>query len=162
MRHGSKIIGTLISIGLLPMLHSCDSIDCTLENHVIMTCNFYQDGNRVALSDTLHVTALGTDSVLVNRELNAKALLLPLSYFQTTDTIVLRVKGKDYEYRDTLWINKKSRTHFESPDCPVTTFHELTDIQSTHVMIDSITITHKDVNYASFENIQIHFYPSAD
>ena len=143
-------------------LYSCDTIDCTLNNTVVMTCKFYQDGKAVQLHDTLTVTAAGTDAVLVNRKYNASSLALPLSYFNPEDTILLNITGNGYAVTDTLWVEKTSYNHFESPDCPVNMFHNITGVRSTHLFIDSVTITRPEVNFIEYENLQIHFYPSAD
>ena len=143
-------------------ISSCDSIDCTLNNIVVMTCNFYQDGKAVQLNDTLTVTAVGADNPLLNRKLRVSTMALPLSYFNQIDTLLLNVSGEDYTITDTLWIEKTSYTHFESPDCPVNMFHDITSVRSTHLFIDSVTITRPEVNFVEYENIQIHFYPSAD
>ena len=143
-------------------LYSCDTIDCTLNNTVEMRCNFYQNGEQAQLNDTLTVTAIGTDEVLLNRKYNTSTAVLPLSYFNPVDTLILKVTGKDYEATDTMWIEKTSYNHFESPDCPVNMFHNITAVRSTHLFIDSISITHPDVNFSDHENLQIHFYPSAD
>jgi hypothetical protein len=157
-----KSIGVLLAfLAALTGLYSCDSIDCTLENTVVMQCSIYQDGKTVQINDTLTITA--KDSlVLLNQKTGASTLKLSLSYFQTVDTLVLTVAGTDYTFTDTVWIEKTSYSHFESPDCPVNMFHHITDVRSTHVFIDSISITQPDVNFAEHENLQIHMYPSAD
>lgn len=143
-------------------LCSCDSIDCTLNNTVVMTCNLYKDGKAVQLNGTLTITAADTTVVLLNQEYGVRTLKLPLSYFNSADTLLLNLSDGDYKYIDTLWIEKTSYTHFESPDCPVNMFHSITDIRSTHVFIDSVTITQPDVNFAEHENLQIHLFSSAD
>jgi hypothetical protein len=126
-----------------------------------MQCSIYQDGKTVQINDTLTITA--KDSlVLLNQKTGASTLKLSLSYFQTVDTLVLTVAGTDYTFTDTVWIEKTSYSHFESPDCPVNMFHHITDVRSTHVFIDSISITQPDVNFAEHENLQIHMYPAAD
>jgi len=143
-------------------VYSCDTIDCTLNNTVVMISNIYQDGKTVALNDTLSITNPSGSIVLLNRKTNTSTLKLSLSFFQPVDTLVLRLSGADYLYIDTIWIEKTSFNHFESPDCPVNMFHHITDIRSTHVFVDSVSITQPDVNYAEHENLQIHLYPSAD
>lgn len=143
-------------------LYSCDTIDCTLNNTVEMRCNFYKNGNSAQLNDTLTITAIGTDEVLLNRKYMVSTMVLPLSYFNPVDTLILKVTGEDYEVTDTMWIEKISYNHFESPDCPVNMFHDITAVRTTHLFIDSVTITHPDVNFSDHENLQIHFYPSAD
>lgn len=151
-----------VFILVVTALFSCDTIDCTLYNTVEMRCNFYQNGNAAQINDTLTITAMGTDKVLLNRKYMVSTMVLPLSYFNPVDTLILKVTGKDYEATDTMWIEKTSYNHFESPDCPVNMFHNITAVRSTHLFIDSISITHPDVNFSDHENLQIHFYPSAD
>lgn len=141
---------------------SCDTIDCTLNNTVAMTCNFYQDGKVVQLNDILTITANDTNIVLVNQKQGASTLPLPLSFYNEVDTLLFTVEGNDYIVTDTLWIEKTSYNHFESPDCPVNMFHNITKVRCTHLFIDSVTITRPDVDFYEDENLQIHFYPSAD
>lgn len=154
----------LFLAGIISLLFigSCDTIDCTLNNTVAMTCNFFQDGKAVQLNDTLTITAAGTDSVLVNRKLGASSLTLPLSFFNPVDTLLLNVRNANYAVTDTLWIEKTSYNHFESPDCPVNMFHNITAVRSTHLFIDTVTISRKEVDFYQDENLQIHFYSSAD
>ena len=143
-------------------LYSCDTIDCTLNNTVAMYSNFYQDGKLTSINDTLSITAANTSVVLLNRQLKTSSMALSLSYSYPEDTLLLNVSGDGYTITDTLWIEKTSTTHFESPDCPVNMFHKITGVRSTHMFIDSVTITRPDVDYLQDENIQIHFYPSVD
>lgn len=152
----------LASLLTLAGLCCCDTIDCTLDNTVVMLCNIYQDGKTVQINDTLTITAQDPSIVLLNRKSGASALKLSLSYFQPVDTLVFHLAGEDYRLTDTLWIEKTSYSHFESPDCPVNMFHHITDIRSTHLFIDSVSITQPDVNFAVHENLQIHLYSSAD
>lgn len=157
----SKVHMTACLVALMG-IYGCETIDCTLNNTVAMTCDFYQDGKAVQLNDTLTVTANNPDVVLVNRKLNASKLALSLSYFNEVDTLLFNVSSKDYNLTDTVWIEKTSYNHFESPDCPVNMFHHITSVRSTHLFIDSVTITRADVNFYEDENLQIHFYPAAD
>lgn len=137
-------------------LAACDSIDCTLYNTVSLTCTFYSEGNTVKLTDTLTVSALGTDSILVNSMVGASKLDLPLSYAQDCDTLVLHVYGPDFDARDTVWVEKTNTPHFESPDCPTTMFHKIISVQHTDMFIDSISITRDQVDYDQTENLRIH------
>ena len=142
------------------LMLSCDSIDCTLYNSVDMFCNLYQDGKPASLADTLTITAAGTDSVLLNRKVGAYKFQLPLSYHGDTDSIVLTVRGKDYEVTDTIFVTKTNMVHFESPDCPATMFHKITSVSCTHEFIQSVVVVSEDINYARTENIQIHLHPA--
>lgn len=142
--------------GLLGFLASCESADCTLQNSVALHCGFYGGGKNVSLTDTLTVTTAGSDSVLLNRKVNAKDLVLPMSFWSDCDTLVLHLWGSEYDLRDTLFVEKTNTPHFEAPDCPTTMFHQITAARCTHQFIDSITVKADRVNYGEYEHIQIH------
>jgi hypothetical protein len=160
MKHGKALF--LAGIIALTGISSCDSIDCTLNNTVVMICNLYQDGKAIQLNDTLTVTAGKDNIMLLNSKTRVSTMALSLSYFNQVDTLMLNVKGDGYNITDTIWIEKTSYNHFESPDCPVNMFHTITEVRSTHLFIDSVSITRPDVDFYEDENLQIHFYPSAD
>lgn len=149
---------------------ACEGIDCTLDNVVTLNIGFYssESGAQVSVTDTLNVTAEGTDSVLLNRGRNIQKLTLPMSYWQEADTLRLQFHGGDedysYEYYIVLRITKSNQPHFESPDCPTTMFHEITDLDydDPYHLTDSIIVENTDVNYAALENIKIYFRGSAD
>ena len=142
--------------GMLALFASCESADCTLQNSVALHCGFYGAGKSVSLTDTLTVTTAGSDSVLVNRKLNAKDLVLPMSHWSECDTLILHVWGSEYDLQDTLYVEKTNTPHFEAPDCPTTMFHQITAARCSHHFIDSITIKADRVNYGEYEHIQIH------
>lgn len=150
-------IPTLL-LSCLALLGACDQADCTLDNSVTYTCNFYAEGSKVTLNDIITVTACGTDSVLVNQKQGATGIELPMSYWNEEDTLVLRIQGSGYTMEDTIWIKKNNIPHFESPDCPTKMFHLITNVNSTHTFIDSLSLVNPNVNYADVENIQIHFH----
>ena len=153
-RHIRHTLGA-IAVGAAA-LAACDSIDCTLYNTVSLACSFYSEGQAVKLTDTLTVSALGTDSILVNSLIGASKLELPLSYSQDADTLVLRIYGEEYDLSDTLWVEKTNTPHFESPDCPTTMFPQIKSVRHTSTFIDSVTITRNLVDYDQTENIRIH------
>ena len=153
-RHIRHTLGA-IAVGAAA-LAACDSIDCTLYNTVSLACSFYSEGQAVKLTDTLTVSALGTDSILVNSLIGASKLELPLSYSQDADTLVLRIYGEEYDLSDTLWVEKTNTPHFESPDCPTTMFYQIKSVRHTSTFIDSVTITRNLVDYDQTENIRIH------
>lgn len=141
-------------------LGACDQADCPLDNNVTYTCNFYSGGEKIQLNDILTVTALGTDSVLVNQMQDAAGITLPMSYWNAADTLILTIQGDAYEMKDTVWVKKTNIPHFESPDCPTKMFHLITETGCTHTFIDSLSLIEPNVNYADVENIQIHFHPA--
>lgn len=148
-----------IAVMALTGMTACENIDCTLNNVVLCHFSFYdtETGERVMLLDTLTITAEGTDSVLLNRAVGKKDVSVPLSYYQEKDTLNFIVTRKDNGvFSSSVVIQKSSRVHFESPDCPTTMFHNITGAQVRGgVVIDSIAVTRREVNYLQDENIRI-------
>lgn len=75
------IVGAGISIG-----SSCsDENDCSLAGRPMMYCTLYTldeitDDRVKDTLDSLTITALGTDSIILNNEKNVHTLMLPLRY----------------------------------------------------------------------------------
>ncbi len=146
-----------VGVALLLGIGSCESVDCTLNNIVLCHFSFYSSttGQAIALSDTLTVTALGTDSILFNRGRNVSTLSLPMSYWKDADTLNFIVKNQTATFASQVIIEKTNTQHYESPDCPVTMFHHITNVSSTGNVIDSIAIARNEINYLQDENVKI-------
>lgn len=139
------------------LLVACESADCTLQNTVAFNTGFYAGNEAIKLSgDTLTVTAIGTDSVLLNRGLNVHKMSLPMSYANPVDTFVLHLYGTDYDLRDTLWAEKTNYPHFESPDCPAYIFHHITNVGCTNTFIDSVELVFPRVDFGQYEQLKIY------
>ncbi len=141
------------------LLMGCEGIDCTLNNVVYCYYGFYDSGTgkQVSLTDTLTVTAEGTDSVLYNRGVNISSVQVPMSYWNETDTLVFLLYGEDHYYRNTFYVSKENIVHHETPDCPTTMFHQLMDVSFQSGIIDSVVISRPEVDYMQDENIKIYF-----
>ncbi|WP_304999059.1 DUF6452 family protein [Phocaeicola sartorii] len=162
-RNGTGCI--LAGITLLIAISACDSTDCPINNVVYSTYGFYavtETGeSKVRVTDTLTVTAAGTDSVLINRLHNGDGVELPVSYSAETDTVIFQFTDELQRTRkDTIWINKENIPHYESPNCPTSMFHYVTSIRCTHVLIDSVTVVNPNINYHVSENFKIYFRSS--
>lgn len=150
---------TITLIGVLALLTACDSFDCSLNNTVACYIGFYNgQGQAIALTDTLSVTAVGTDSVLFNRGVNRHDVSVPLSYYKDCDTLVLTIWGDEYMLRDTLMVEKTNVENFEGIDCPVNMYHKITDVRTSGVVIDSVKIALPNVEYGEDENIKVYLH----
>jgi hypothetical protein len=101
----------------------------------------------------------GTDTLISrkqqnNLELNyffgssATTFELPISYTQPEDVLYVLVKNTaGIIYHDTIRIQKENTQHFESVDCQASYFHTITDVSTTHHVVDSIVINNPHVNY---------------
>lgn len=159
---------TLISALTVLILSACTSIDCPVDNIVATVCTLYKpDGVTpdTLRTDTLTITSplsQSGDTTLVNRLVNATTIQLPVSYFQPVDTLYLTLAdtlttSQHKVYHDTVYISKTNTPHFESVDCNMSYFHEITEISHTHHRIDSIVIKKSSVNY-DLTNDHLRFY----
>ena len=161
-----KLTHTLFYVSLV-MLAACSSIDCPLNNVVLLKGGFYSangDTLALALTDTMTVTTQGItengkEEVLIVNQLSGKhTFSMALSYEGREDEYHFHFWGDDYDVRDTVRVTKENTPHFESPDCPTGMFHRITSVRATNTFIDSVTITQPLVNYDQAENLKIHVH----
>lgn len=151
---------------LLLLITACSSIDCPMNNLVYTQYQLMRaDGKADTLSDTLTITTNrddGNDSVLINKEVDAKTLSLPISYTNPVDSFFFEMRDTATKtvFVDTLTVEKENTMHFESTDCGVSYFHKLTSVNCTKHRIDSVRIINPDVNYdTSKKHFYIYFSP---
>lgn len=133
---------------------ACTSIDCPVQN-TVLTVYSLQKANGTP--DTLGVDTLwvwtqksnGRDTLLNSLYgESATSFYLPISYTQPEDVLCLAVTDTAGAfYLDTIRIKKENIPHFESVDCQAAYFHTITDVSTTHDIVDSIVINNPNVNY---------------
>lgn len=157
---GALAAGLMISAVAIT---GCDTFDCPLNNTVEAGYTFFvrdADGTpqSVSLLDTLTVTAGRTDSVLINKENKMTGIYLPMSYDGVTDTLALLFVDEEMrQVRDTIWVTKTNVPHYESPSCPSTMFHHITEVWCTQRALETVEVVNPNVNYDDKENIRIYF-----
>lgn len=116
-------------------------------------------GDIKTLNDTMTISTTkqeGTDSVLINKDVKVDSFILPMSYHQPEDVFYFEVKNQYHQvFNDTIVVKKEDKPHFESVDCSPAFFHTITEVKTTHNLIDSIVINNKEVNY---DASKAHFY----
>ena len=150
-----KIIPCLVFM-VLAMV-GCTSLDCPLNNTTYTKYRLM--GNITTLNDTMTISTTkteGTDSVLINKDVKVDSFILPMSYHQPEDVFYFEIRNQENQvFKDTVTVKKEDFTHFESVDCNPAFFHTITEVKTTHNLIDSIVINNKDVNY---DASKAHFY----
>lgn len=135
----------------------CTSLDCPLNNTTYTKYRLM--GNVTTLNDTMTISTTkteGTDSVLINKDVKVDSFILPMSYHQPEDVFYFEIRNQENQvYKDTVTVKKEDFSHFESVDCNPAFFHTITEVKTTHNLIDSIVINNKDVNY---DASKAHFY----
>ena len=136
----------------------CSEIDCPLNNVVAVQYGlYYDDETSVTLQDTLIVTAIGTDSILLNKGQGISSFLLPVHYTAERDSFILRFSDTEGdEMFDTLCVSHTNEAHFESMDCPLCYFHTITEVTSTTHALERVELVYPQVNYETQENIRIY------
>lgn len=141
---------------VIVLMSACDLLNCTQADVSLLKIEMYDaSGNKVMLPDTLTITTCGTDSVLVNRDLNTTEILLPLSYHAPADTFILRYYGKYYSLQDTLFVEKTNDLYFESPDCPTVMMHTILGAFCTDEFLSSVEVANKKVNFEEVTHLKL-------
>ena len=141
---------------VIVLMSACDLLNCTQADVSLLKIEMYDaSGNKVMLPDTLTITTCGTDSVLVNRDLNTTEILLPLSYHAPSDTFILRYYGKYYSLQDTLFVEKTNDLYFESPDCPTVMMHTIQGAFCTDEFLSSVEVANKKVNFEEVTHLKL-------
>ena len=92
--------------------------------------------------------------VLLNQKPSAGKLELPLSFTAVRDTFFLRYSAR---LADTIWVGHQNLPYFSSMDCGTVMHYKLTEIASTHHLIDSIQIVNSEVTNTLKENVKIYY-----
>ncbi len=141
------------------VLASCSSIECTQSS--ISPCR-YEIADSLQ-NDTLTVGIIrgnGTDSIYLNRLVDADGFTVPVSYTQPTDVLLFHFTDTfAVTHTDTVRLSKKDIPHFDSVDCTPTYFHEIINVETTHHVIDSITILNPSITYEEISHLRIYLHP---
>lgn len=163
----------LLTTGVVGLtLYGCTSIDCPLDNQVLMTLNFYDVATQksATIAQKLSVYGLknGNEELLFNQGENLKSISIPLNAASDCDTLLFKFAEGDAVMTERLIIEHTRQQHFESLDCPSVTFHQLKAIEhTTHdlsilaLAIDHISIANPNVQYEDTEHIKVYLRTSA-
>lgn len=151
----------LVSIVAGVMAVSCSEGDCSLLGRPRALFNLYDSESKQGITylDTITITSLYTDSVLLNRRYNFSGFSLPLRYTEEETVFVLTAVDSIGIWRDTLRISHTNKPYFSSLDCGREMFHTIQSISYTSHLLDSIVLINPDVDTYEKENFQI-FYPT--
>ena len=150
-----RYLSALIALIAILLLGSCESVTCPLENTVELHCVLYD----LASTDTLTVSTIHPDTVLLNRHVTKTAFELPMSYYADEDTLLFCFAMATTALTDTVLVAKTNLYHTDDPSCPTNIFHTITQVRHTQHKIDSISITDPAVNYDVQDNLHIYLHP---
>lgn len=182
MRNILSLPGLLL-IGILILAASCNESDCPLGSANELKFRFLSvEDSTVMTIDTVTVTAMGTDSVLVNKEINASYITLPLNSTENETTYTFHftrlvetiaeqpfVDDEGVEHpagstvivpvtvSDNVKVTYTSEKKFTSMDCGLIYTYVLTNGEYTGNMIKGMAITNLEIKESNEDNIYMFF-----
>lgn len=157
-RFGRKSFTSVLALSylFLFLMSGCSESDCSLGGRPAARFNFIDSKKHtlVSLFDSLTVTTLGTDSILLNKVKAINHITLPLNYVEKETTFILKYNRFVY---DTLWVEHENYPHFISMDCGISMFYHLKNVKYTTNLIDSIALRNPDIDDNEKENFQIFY-----
>lgn len=156
-----KVLLGICAIAVIGFLcHGCSEVDYQLYHTSYCMVRFYDaSGDSISISDSLQITADGTDSVLVSYKqgYGVKTIYLPLSYNNNKDVFHLSFKNGTTVNVVDLTVNHENWMHFENADNQPCAYHQISTIEvsPTNLQVKSASVTKAEVTYDRSENIQL-------
>ncbi len=166
MTHLLRFVLVLLAMcSIVGISSSCsEDADCSMEGRRMIYCGLYTidpDNKETVLKDTLDsltITALGTDSIILNNQKKVTKLSLPLRYTADTTALVLHYDYKRRpEYTDTIYIVHNNIPFFESIECGYTVQQTVLKASFSTYQLDSIYIANKEAQAYETENFKLFF-----
>lgn len=140
------------------VMASCDDeSDCSIAGRATLRGTVYTMNGSRRVADTLDVltiTALGTDSIILNNQSSVTDVYLPLRYSSDTTTLVFHY---DVTTRDTLTILHTNNPKFISLDCGYEMKQAVTSLAYTRHVLDSVYINSVSTNTDGTRNLELFY-----
>ena len=165
MRKFTHLFSFLFILGLtLNLLTSCDDgNDCSIAGRQMVNGWVYTinpETNAVERDTilSLTVTALGTDSIIINRETNVQIVSLPLTYIADSTVLVFHYDyANDPSNSDTICIRQNNVPYFQSMECGYSMEQTILGVSYTRHQLDSIYRQNNYANTNGTENLKLFY-----
>lgn len=154
----------LIAYPIASIVSSCsEEEDCSMNARPMMQCYLYtidrENNNRVQNDtlDSLTITALETDSIILNNEKRVHGLSLPLRYTADSTVLVFHYSKDPKIKKDTIIIRQKNTPYFLSMDCGYQMKQSITGREYSRHILDSIYIQSKEASINGTENLKLFY-----
>lgn len=149
----------LSSIALQFVISACSQeVDCSETSRKMMYANIYKMSSNVAVRDTLDsltVTAVGTDSIIINKEAKVTSVELPLCW--TKDTTKLIFHYANTKTVDTLTVIHSNTPTFISMDCGYSVEQQISSVKYTKHVLDSVYVSYNKANVDAIQNLELFY-----
>lgn len=156
------LLGMAIYVVTAALVSCNDDEDCSMNARPMMQCTLYTidrtTGEMIKDTlDSLSITALGTDSLILNNQKQVHKLTLPLRYTADSTVLVLHY-SKDADIpKDTLVIRQTNTPYFLSMDCGYQMKQTINGSSYSRHRLDSIYIQNREAGIYEKENIQLFY-----
>jgi len=153
----------LIVYPIAGIVSSCsEEEDCSMNARPMMQCYLYRIDKETekVLKDTLDsltITALGTDSIILNNQKRVHELSLPLRYTADSTVLVFHYSKDIKIKKDTIVIRQKNTPYFLSMDCGYQMKQNITGGSYSRYQLDSIYIQTAELSIYGTENLKLFY-----
>ena len=175
MKNLIRIFLILIIVGsALGISTSCsEENDCSMTGRPMVNCSLYKvrlEGSTKMERDTLDsltITSLGTNEVILNNMKKVVAVSLPLRYSKDTTVFVFHYNyPKQQDLTDTVYVYHSNTPFFQSLECGYQMKQVIKEVKIGKVentlikqkyQIGSISVINKEANTNEIQNLQIFY-----
>lgn len=157
MKH---ILPLLCLLALAMGALSCSDNSCFDNGNCLPLARFYMSGSEknVTISDvTLKGVGAPNDSAISKNKSMNEAFLPLRATMNSTQWVIEVAITNGSTVSDTITLDYKSTPYFASAECGAMFSFELSNVVTTHHIIDSVAITQKNVTNVKAENLRIYF-----
>lgn len=142
---------------------SCNTSGCLDNGSAIPLAGFYSSATAEGISvDSVGIVGLDSpgDSAIVRPGAAHSSVYLPMNPAAASTSWVISYRQKDIDYpefNDTLTFVYESVPYFASEECGAMYYYDVTAIECTDHLIDSVRMTSRLITNADIETIKIFF-----
>jgi hypothetical protein len=151
----SKISGLAILLIIMNFVASCAVDSCFQDTTSFLNAGFYKTGTNSPLApDSVTVFGIGNETnLLYSKALYLTSVNLPLNASSDTCGFVMKINN----ITDTLRFIYSVYPHLISKVCGITFFFSLDSVMVSGTIVDTVTITNKNITIFNAENIRIFY-----
>lgn len=143
---------------ILPFFISAcsEEVDCSSTSRNMMYAGFFKY-SQSAVKDTLDsltVTALGTDSIILNKASKVTSAELPLRWTADSTFLIFHYTNNR---KDTIKVWHTNTPTFISMDCGYSVKQVISKVLYTKHVIDSVYVAYKTANTDATQNIRLYY-----
>lgn len=150
------------------LIIGCNSYECSDNKNSLPLAGFYSSQPIPESISIDSISVWGIDSpnnsLLLDNESNIHSLYMPFKIDISQTSFVFHYNQKalrDDRYNDTIEFNYNITPYFVSAACGVIYKYELTQINHTKHVIDSVVCPYDIIDNKAIENIRIYFRTSS-